>query len=258
MRKQFLLFIILIFSGILNAQTMSVGPEFGMNLIRVEKQDIGDDYQPGWYGGAIYDYKIFDWFSIRPGITYSQSRQAYNYADTTLAPFLSTFIDSSMVPPGLDLNTYTTAYGRRSLHYLQIPIQANFSWKNIQLSVGGYFGFLLGARQRELIIEETPIMSILDIESIDSTGFISSFLPAAYEESTSNTTGTDGLRIFDYGLKAGLGYQFDRVGMRASYSFGLSDYRSPKSSPIVRNQYFQLSVYYLFPLSGKESSSSIR
>lgn len=236
---------------------MYAGPEIGMNLIQLEKQEIGNNYQPGWYGGLMYDYEINKWLSIRSGIYYSQGRQSYSSADTSLVSFLEGVIDSSMMVPGLDLNTYTTVNGRQSLHYLQVPVQANFSWNNIQLSLGGYVGFLVGANRKQVTIESTPLMSTFDIASFDSTGFLSMFLPPAYQETNSESSGTDNLRMFDYGLKGSLGYEMNQFGVRASYSFGLPDYRSNKNGSIIRNKYFQFSVYYLFPLTGKSGSSSI-
>lgn len=258
MPKHLLVLLGILSTVFLNAQTMSVGPELGMNLIQIEKQEIGNNYQPGWYGGLMYDYKINDYLSIRSGIYYSQGRHGYSSADTNIVSFLEDIVDSSMMVPGLDLNTYTTVEGRQSLHYVQIPLQANFSWKKIQLSLGGYVGFLVGANQKEKTTEETPFLTTVDLESIDPTGFLSLFLPPAYQETTSNTSDTDGLRTFDYGLKGSLGYEIDQFGVRASYSFGLPSYRSSDNNPVIRNKYFQFSIYYLFPITGNSGSSSIR
>lgn len=258
MRNVLIMCLSLLLAGIVKAQNMSVGPEIGLNLIQLEKQDIGNNYQPGWYGGLAYEYKINDWLSVRTGAYYSQSRQAYNSEDTSMTPLLSSFIDSSTMIPGIDLNTYTSIHGRQSLNYLQVPVQANFSWNNIQLSLGGYFGFLIGARQKESIVERTPFMSTIDIASIDPTGFLSSFLPAAYKESFKESSETTNLRVFDYGLKAGIGYQFNQFGVQASYSFGLPDYRTTVGTgTVLRNKYFQFSIRYMFAF-GKTGFSSIR
>ena len=257
MYKSFFIGLSLMITNLICAQTMSLGPELGINLIQIEKQEIGNNYQPGWYGGLTYDYKVNNWLSIRTGLYYSQSRQAFSSADTSLIPILDGIIDSSMLIPGLDLNTYTTVNGRQLLHYLQIPIQANFTWKKIQFGVGGYVGFLVGANQKQTTIERTPLMSTFDFSSIDSTGFLSMFLPPAYQETNSESTGTNDLRIFDYGLKGSIGYQMDQVGVRASYSIGLPDYRTKKEGAVVRNKFFQFSVYYLFPTKGNSGASSI-
>ena len=39
-------------------QKIKVGPEIGMNLINVENQEIGDNFQPAWHGGGIFEYQF--------------------------------------------------------------------------------------------------------------------------------------------------------------------------------------------------------
>jgi len=259
MLRPLLIIIAVIFSSQqLKAQKLFIGPELGMNLIQVEEQEIGNDFQPAWYGGGAVDYKFNDWISLRTGLYFSQSRHSYSSEDTSVIDFLGGLIDSSMAIPGIDLNTYTTINGRQSQYYIQIPVQANFSWKKIQLFVGGYAGFMVGAKQKETTIERTPVVENLDFESLGIPEFIASFLPAAYDESFSENTESSDFRSFDYGLKAGLGYQMDQFGVQASYSFGIPDYRVDRGDEdIRRNQFFQFSIRYMLPIGGKSGSSSI-
>jgi hypothetical protein len=244
------------------AQKIQVGPEVGMNIIKVESQDIGNDFQPGLFGGAALDYKIFDHFSIRTGVYFSQSRHAYSSADTSELDILDGLLDSSFAIPGIDLNTYTSVQGRRSHSYIQIPVQANFSWNEIQLFVGGYLGFMISGKQKQTTIERSPIMENINLEDLginDPTGLLSSFLPQPYEETYLETKGTDDFRLFDYGLKLGLGYQMKQFGVQAMYSFGLADYRSQTTTEAFRgNRFFQFSVRYMLPFGAKTSQSSIR
>ena len=258
MLRPLLIIITVIFYSQLNAQKLFIGPEIGMNLIQVEEQEMGNDFQPAWYGGGAVDYKFNDWLSLRTGVYFSQSRHAYSSQDTSVIDLLGGFIDSSIAIPGIDLNTYTSINGRQSQYYIQIPVQANFSWKNIQLFLGGYAGIMVGSKQKESTIERTPLVENLDLGALGIPDFITSFLPPAYDESFSESTDSEGLRAFDYGLKAGLGYQMDQFGVQASYSFGIPDYRVDSGDEDMRrNQFFQFSIRYMLPIGGKLGSSSI-
>ena len=262
MRKSILTIIVVAITLHTSAQKIQIGPEVGINLINVEKQEIGDNFQPGIFGGAALDYKIFDNFSIRTGVYYSQSRHAYSSADTNQLALLDGIIDSSLSIPGIDLNTYTSIEGRRSHSYLQIPIQANFSFNEIQLFVGGYMGFMIAGTQKQTTTERSPILENINLEDLgidDPTGFLSAFLPKPYSETYLETKGTDNFRLFDYGLKLGLGYQMKQFGVQAMYSFGLADYRSETNTEEFRgNRFFQFSVRYMLPIGAKASQSSIR
>ncbi|MFT5779291.1 MAG: hypothetical protein ACI837_002248 [Crocinitomicaceae bacterium] len=251
MLKPFIIILALFSITNVLAQKITVGPEIGLNLIQVENQNIGNDYQPAWYAGAALDYKIYDWFSVQSGIYFSQSRHSYTAQDTSVLDILDGIIDSSFVIPGIDLNTYTSTNGRQSHYYIQLPVTANFSWNNIQFSVGAYAGFMVGGKQQETSISRTPILENLDLSALDPSGLLTLFLPPAYSESYEETSGTEGFRVFDYGLKAGLGYQMDRVGVQASYSFGIPDFRIDSEEDVERNQFFQFSVRYMFPLGKK-------
>jgi len=245
-----------------SAQKLYVGPEIGLNLIKIQSQEIGDDFQPGLYAGAGVDYKFLDWLSIRTGVYCSQSRHAYSSEDTSALDLLGGLggglLDSSFAIPGIDMNTYTSIEGRRSHYSIQIPIQANFSWKNIQLFVGGYIGFMIAGKQKQTTIERSPIMENLDLGGSDPTGFLSALLPPPYSETYEETSGTNGFRMFDYGLKFGLGYQLKEFGFQAAYSFGIPDYRINNEGDERRaNRFFQFSVRYMLPIGSKSAQSSI-
>ncbi|MDX2359631.1 MAG: outer membrane beta-barrel protein [Crocinitomicaceae bacterium] len=266
MRTFIITAVTIIFSFQASAQKIFVGPEIGLNLINVQEQEIGDNFQPGLYAGAAVDYQFFDWLSLRTGVYCSQSRHSYSSEDTSaldllggLGGGLGGLLDSSFAIPGIDMNTYTSIEGRRSHYSIQIPIQANFSWKNIQLFVGGYVGFMIAGSQKQKTIERSPLMETIDLGAIDPSGFISAFLPPAYAETHEETSGTEGFRVFDYGLKFGLGYQLKEFGVQASYSFGIPDYRNDNEGEDLRaNRFFQFSVRYMLPIGKGEARSSIR
>ncbi len=257
MPKLFVVALLLLSSPIFG-QRMAIGPEVGMNMIQIEQQDIGNDFQPGWYAGVAYDYLFNDALSIRTGFYYSQGRKAYSSADTSQSDILSVFTDTATFQ-GIDLNTYSTTSGRSTQHYLQLPIMACYSYEGFNVFAGGYLGFLFGAQQKELTIERTPFMSTIDIDALDPTGFISAFLPPAYSETISESSDKENIRVFDYGLKGGIGYQHDRLGFQVNYTFGLPDYRkNAENESNERNQFLQFSVRYLLPIAQKTGTSSIR
>ena len=259
MYRNLLLLCSILLSTQLFAQKMYVGPEIGMNLIQVQEQEIGNDFQPGWYGGLAFDYKFNDWLSLRTGAYFSQGKHSYSAEDTSQLDLLDSFLDSSFAIPGIDMNTYTSTYGRTTQHYIQIPVQANFAWNGLNLFLGGYVGFMVGSKQKETTTQRTPFMETLDISALDPTGgLLSAFLPPAYAEDFSESTGTEGYRMFDYGFKGGLGYQYEQFGFQAAYSFGLPDYRLESGEEeILRNKFFQFSIRYMFPLGVKTGTSSI-
>jgi hypothetical protein len=277
MKKVLLLFALM--SSIGFSQKVLLGPEFGTNLIQLETLENGKNFHPGWHGGVAFEYKFNDWLSINTGVMYTQKRQAYSSADTSSFEFFG-LLDSSFSIEGLDLNTYMTTSGRTSQHFFEIPVMASFNYKGLTASIGGYAGFQFSARRRETTTTRTPFMQTLDVGSLlggllggtDTTGgggiggglggfntndLLASFLPKAYEETTTEVTGTDGLRSFDYGLKFNVGYQPNAFGAYLSYQIGAKSYSNVVGiGDKQRHQYLQLSVRYLFGLDKPNFSNS--
>ncbi|MEX1002048.1 MAG: outer membrane beta-barrel protein [Crocinitomicaceae bacterium] len=249
----FLLFGICI-SG--HSQRIEVGAEIGMNLIHMDELTIGNNYEPGWYGGGAFRYRFTDYFSLRSGFNYSQKRQTYSSADTTTFDFFG-FVDSSMIPQGMDLNTYYNTSGRTAQHYLEIPIMASYDYKGFSVFYGGYVGFMVAARQKELTTAYTPFTAAFDIgELTGGNEFIEQLFPKGYEESYTESSTTSGLRVLDYGFKTGIGYQANGVGINASYQFGFPDYRNPAGEETKAHRFFQFSVRYMFEIGKKNTGVS--
>jgi len=258
MNKLFLLLTALILSSSSISQKIKIGPELGMNLIKVETQDIGNDYQPAWHGGGVFEYKFTDWFALNSGIYFTQKRQAYTSYDTTGFALFDLF-DSSFAIPGVDMNTYITTESRQSQFYFQMPILAKFSWKGLSAYAGAYGGFMFAARRNDNKVTTTPFMATIDIASflgeIADNPLFQAFLPAAHKEEFSESSEKTNLRIFDYGIKGGVSYEMDNLSLNCSYLLGAPDYRIDKGiDSRKRHQYFQFSVSYLFGL-GKNKST---
>ena len=236
-------------------QKIRIGPELGMNLIQVEDQDIGNDYQPAWHGGGVFEYEFTDWFSLKSGIYFTQKRQAYQTFDTTGFALFALF-DSSFTIPGVDLDTYIQTDSRQSQYYFQFPIMAKFSWKGLSAYAGGYGAFMFSARRKDNEVSRTPFMSTIDISSlIGENPLFTAFFPQAYKEEFIESSDKTNLRAFDYGLKGGVSYEKDNFAVNCSYLLGAPDYRIDKGiDSRKRHQYFQFSVSYLFGL-GKQSGA---
>ncbi|MCH2225660.1 MAG: outer membrane beta-barrel protein, partial [Crocinitomicaceae bacterium] len=138
-------------------QKIHFGPEIGTNLVQIEKTDLGKDFQPAWYSGIAFEYDFLDWLAIKSGVYYAQKRQSYSSTDTSLSDIISFMGDLGI--EGVDLNTYTDIEGRTAQHYIEIPIMASVKVDGLSAYVGGYFGFMFAARNRETITEQTPFMS---------------------------------------------------------------------------------------------------
>ena len=254
-------FFVLLLTYSINSQTITIGPVLGLNIIDVEKQQSGDNFQLGLHVGGVIDYRINNLISIESGIQLTQKRQLTNDADTSLAMFLS-FLGPDISIPGIDLNTYSKIESRQSQSYIEIPVLAVLNFSGFRVSAGMYAGFMVSSKRKDKTISDTPLLSIIDLDSLlgatgGAGGFLSAFLPKAHEESFSETSDKSNLTAFDFGLRAGIGYQKNEFGFYASYNFGLSDFRKDrKNDDIKRHQYFQLSVRYMLPIKKKSKSSS--
>jgi len=253
-------------------QKIRIGPEIGFNAITIENTDLSKDFQPGWHGGIAFEYDFFESFAIKIGIYYSQKRQQYTDSDTSsildalggLGGFGGGGTDgidlgeiSGLDIPGIDLNSYTNYTGRQSQHYFELPIMAEYKFKGLRVYGGGYMGFMFAARSKVQEITNTPATQTIDISSLDSTGLLSFFLPAPYSESYSENSNTTNLRVFDYGVKAGVGYETNNIGFHLAYQYGIPDYRIDREGSSLQNhQYFQFSINYMFPLGKPEMGAS--
>lgn len=256
----FLISLGLILSFTSQSQKWSVGPEFGGNLIEVSNESFGREYQLGFFGGVTIQRKFSDAFSLSSGVHFSQGKQGTATSDTSALSIFDGL--GGITIPGLDLNTYTTTNSRETQHYIQIPLLASYTWKGIGLFAGPYIGIMVGSNRVDHIEKFSPGMAALDLQalgldSLDPTGFLTSFLPEAFEDETEPENITEGLRRFDYGFKAGLSYTMDQFTIRCTYNFGVPDFRLDRGElDLQRHKFFQASISYMFPLGGKNSVSS--
>lgn len=242
--KTTLIAITLFVSSLSFSQKLHLGPELGMNLIKLDENKIGNNYQPSWHSGLAVEFEFTNWLSAKSGVFYTQKRQAFSSNDTSVFPLVNLIAEGGI--EGIDFNTYSETEGRHTQNYLQIPLMASFNWKGLSLSLGGYLGYQFSSRTREMEITNTPFVTTIDIESFDQSGMISSFLPEPHTETFTESSNSTSLRTFDHGFKGAIGYKMKHVGVNLSYLMGSPDYRILQSNTDIQNhQYVQFSINYM-------------
>jgi len=245
--KRIILALILINTSLVYSQKFKIGPELGVNIIKVETNPIGDSYQLGWHTGISAQYNLKRWLGITTGLFYTQKKHAFQESET-IPNLLSSLLGSQGID-GIDMNTYSETNGRVSLNYVQLPISAKYIYNNFSFSLGAYFGYMFNSRTRTNEKRNTPFISTIDINALDPTGLglATLFLPPASDEIFKESTSNSGLSSFDFGLKTGLSYQVNNLSFNISYLYGFKEYSATKSGTINgNNSYFQVSTNYFF------------
>ena len=242
----------------INAQKVFMGLELGGNIIPVENNSLGTNFQLGPYTGVSVNYNLSDKISFSSGLYFSQRKKMYFSNDTSsvLSAFddLLSFgggssieLDSLINIPGVDLNVYEDTKGIATENYLEIPLLVSYNYKNLVISAGPYFGFLLNGRKKEETRTTTPIFQVFDISSIDSTGLLSMFLPPADETEFNETSSIDNLKRFDVGAAFGVGYMIDQLKFNLSFTMGFNDYRIEQAEEAKStHKAIRISISYYF------------
>ena len=255
----YLSFLFIPFGG-LAQQKIWLGPEFGLSVIEISNDQIGRSFQPGYFGGAVFEYRFNSWFGLKTGVNYAQKRQAESEYDTTEFA-IPGFDIKQIVGDGVDLNTYSTSDFRYSQHYLEIPVFARFNWKEYYVMIGGYVGYQVSATRREHSSSYTPFTQAIDWDPIlEQFGQpeLALLFPPPSTENFVKSKSKSGLTSFDWGAKAGIGYQAEHFGFAAMYQYGIPDFRTSPSGDRDSHHYMQFSINYLFGLGkGGASSSSL-
>lgn len=222
------------------AQNWQLGPELGVNCIQLENSHTGKTFAAGWHAGGFVQSDLTSFFSIRSGVFFTQKKQLYESADTSIMPIFA--LIGLEDQDQFDLNTYTSINGRTTQNYLEIPLIAKFKYNGIGVFAGVYGAFMLNSIGKQIKISNTPILSVINT---DSLGAISSFLPPAYTYSEEIIENASNRRKFDFGAKFGASYQFERLELNLTYSLGILDYRQNFDGlSTQKHQYFQFSLAY--------------
>ncbi len=252
-------FFLMSFSSVAQ-QNFWLGPEMGLSVIQIGKSEVGGLYQPGYFGGAVFEYRFNNgWFGIKTGLNYAQKRSLETIYDTVPVNIIGIDLESI----GLDFDTYFETESRYSHHYLEMPIFAKFIWNEYYIALGGFVGYQVSAYKRSWEVQNTPAFQAIDIDQILEDAGAEEFaflLPPPYAEDSDESKSRSGLTNFDWGAKAMIGYQSSSFGFNAGYQYGVPDFRrSPEAgSTKDSHHYMQFSITYLFGLGkGKETNSSL-
>lgn len=247
----------MVFSASAFGQKWYAGPEIGANLISIQQGDLGTNFQLGFHGGGNIEYRFNHYFALRAGVFATQKRQAYDSYDSTKINLLG-FEDNLPVDlDGFNLYSYRQINGRVSQIYVQVPLMATYTYKRFSVFAGGYAAYMMTARKKEEELISTPLTQAIDIEMFlggnDPTGaLVAALLPPGSQRSFTESSSKNGLKAFDFGLKAGFRYEMEDFGINLNYLYGLTGYQTKAaSSKSVNHHYFQLSLNYNFMLRRK-------
>jgi Outer membrane protein beta-barrel domain len=266
MKKITLITFSIIFTQIVSAQKISIGPEAGVNLIQTESTELGNNFQLGMHFGAHIKYHFNDQFALSSGIFLTQKKKKYTSLDTTttadpiggLVGGLFGGFGGGGFPGGGTSNeaqVFTTTYGLVSELYIEVPILANYEISNINFYLGPHVSFLITANSKEFSEEES---TATDISSFIPGGFgnLLQGFQTPPNEGTTSSTSKDGLRTLDIGFTAGIGYRAnDHLHFNLMYTYGFLDYREETENLDLENhQITRFSIVYLFNLKGNKEA----
>ncbi|PCJ24618.1 MAG: hypothetical protein COA97_09570 [Flavobacteriales bacterium] len=251
-------------------QTIYFGPEIGMNVIPVENEGIGQNYQLGYHFGGHLKLHFSEKFRLSTGVFMTQKKKSYS--SSSVSSLIDVFddligfagiggidtsgLDSLLNIPDLNTDVTETIKGISSEIFIEIPVLANYKLKNINFYLGPYVSFLISATKNEEVTTDIPVLDIIDLDSLGLGGFTSFFLPKSGTE-TSSISGTNGLRSLDFGFNVGIGYEINDLHFNLMYSHGLLDYRDNNENEDTETlKLFRISIAYLFDLKKKNKKDS--
>ena len=244
-----LILIGLLFSSIsASSQKLLFGPELGLNMISMESNELGNNFAPGFHLGANVEYRFTDYFSLRSGVFATQKRQTYGSNDTILVNLFG--LEELIGIDGINLQSYTAISGTITQLYVELPLTAAYTYKDFSVFAGPYFSYMVSARKRELKSVDTPFLRTVDVAALVPDGVDASLLlatlPAAESTTFTESTSKANLRPLDIGLKAGVRYEFNKLGLNLNYQYGFFDYQTTSKDVLENHSYFQLTLNYNF------------
>ncbi len=260
--KKTLFIICLLTNFIINAQNssfekFSLEPYLGLNLQKQPENTLTNNFFVNGYGGLKVNYEMGQRFSVNLGLGLSDRRQQYKSLDTNsvieeyrffleLAGVDVDQIKETLKQNGFKLDRYTETMGIAKILQLEVPFSLSYTWKSFQFDVGGYLGFLLSSKKNEQANSRIPLLESVELDSIDQSGQISSFLPAANSSSLEELSNSDNLNVMFYGFRFGVAYQYkSNVKFYGNYSLDLNSYKIDENNLLTNNHsFFRVGVAY--------------
>lgn len=248
--KYLIISLCFIFSISASAQKFSVEPNVGINIMPFPETGTGTIHKVAFNGGLDAKYEIIKNLTINVGLGISDRRLQYHYSDTIsileqYRGFMEQAgidvdeIDSTLQANGLYLNQFDKTYGVASLAHFEVPISVTYKWKSIRFNAGGYLSFRINSTKTEEVTSDVPLLQTVDLNQIDTSGTLSFFFPAPHSVSSSIVSNEENLDNFIYGIRLGIGYQYDsQLSFNASYNLDLNTYALDQGNEITNNKYF--------------------
>ncbi|MBR9920107.1 MAG: PorT family protein [Bacteroidetes bacterium] len=242
----------------IQAQQLEFGIELGSNIIPNEKTQLGRTFLLAPHAGLNASYSFSDKLSLNSGLFFSQLRQRRevneigNLVDELgpLGQFGEIDLEALLGIPGLNLDTRRKISNNYRLNYLQIPLHIQYGNENLQVFAGAYVNILTTVRTRRLTETVIPLLQSIEIDSLDPSGTLSFFLPEAEDSEYTESSNTDLFNRLDAGATLGMGYRFNDLQLRLSYSYGFMDFLKDSPEGTKTNQQFaRISLVYWFLLA---------
>ncbi len=203
-------------------------------------------FKAGYHAGVFFLYDLSSVVSIESGLLFTTKGYSVD---------LDKYISKDNTPNVRDLKV--DGYSRSTFNYIEIPLRSRIKvFKNIYALAGAYFAVGVGGKDKAdyTVIKDggkehikygtkkEPVFSDIELLPIPGTNFY---------------TFPEGNPYYgiDFGLQAGLGYQFKAFMLSADYSLGLVNTVarvSGRSDKNFINKHRVISVSVSYPLDFKK------
>lgn len=247
------------------AQKLEYGPEIGLNIVPISKNEVdGLVTKLGFNGGGFIVYPVNDWLSVKFALKATTCSKSYIKTDTSsisdmiLQAIVSSGIDTSATSQFkdyIDLSVTKNTKSNTNFTYLSIPIAADFNLhEKFSFSLGGYFSLLLNAKTKNEITQDIPVLQAFS-PALSANPLvkqiISGIYPGVFEPSNSESSGLGEFNTIDAGLVVSMKYKMENnFSISASFTKGFVNYY--KELPDMyevnsgKHNYLTLSVGYSF------------
>jgi hypothetical protein len=216
MKKIFLTLILCGFVGAMFAQGVKFGVTAGLNASSInlsddEGVDIG--YKAGFQAGVVVDLGITPNFSIIPELNFSQKGAKMTIAEAG-----------------------TKADWNMTLNYLTLPINLAYKFdlgldQKLMVFAGPYLGYGLSTSNK---VKAGGIE--VNLDEVGGDDFNIKF-----------GSKDENLKPFDFGLNAGVGYQYSNIFFKVQYNLGLANLiRTDGGDDYMKNSNVAVTVGYMF------------
>jgi hypothetical protein len=211
MKKIFLTLVLCSFVGVIFAQGTKFGVTAGLNVSRFDASDdegIDFGFKAGFQVGVLLDYAITPSLSIIPELNYSQKGVKLSFTE---------------IIGKVDWNV--------TLNYLTLPVNVAYKFdlsmnQKLIVFAGPYLGYGLSTSNK---------IKVGGIE-VNADEFGDTFKFGSND---------DELKPFDYGLNAGVGYQYSSIFFKLQYNVGLAN-MIREDNESLKNSNLAVTVGYLF------------